>query len=141
MSVEKKIEYCAKLRGVYPCLIHRTIHEFGQFLQDMVNFFVFNIESPNIFTKQFQKEIKDRKLDFEKFSTYVDLFVEFWEHFDEIAERAVSHDSEVAGLNPVRLEGGDTLPSPRSPRRNDRWEREACPYISLRSLRIKHLRS
>jgi len=111
-DVEKKIEYCAKLRGVYPCLMHRTIHEFGKFLQDMVNFFIFNIESPNIFTKQFQKEIKDRKLDFEKFSTYVDLFVEFWERFDEIAERAVSCDSEAGGSNPVRLVGLGHVPQP-----------------------------
>ena len=90
MDIEEKIEYCAKLRGVYPFLVHRTIFEFGRFLQDMADFLVFGSESDDVLIRQFQRELESekRRLDPEKFSAYIDLFVEFWEKFDELSFKA-----------------------------------------------------
>jgi len=82
---EKILDECRKLRNLPPKLSHRIFKEFGEFLSDMVDFLVFDKESGNQFFRAFQKRIKKKKkLDPEKFETYLNLFLEYWRTFSSL---------------------------------------------------------
>jgi hypothetical protein len=82
-EIIKKLDKCRKLRGLTKELSHRTFFEFGYFLQEMVDFLVFDRLSDSADLRNFQKSLDKEKLDREDFNTYVDLFVKYWENFEK----------------------------------------------------------
>jgi hypothetical protein len=82
-EIIKKLDRCRKLRGLPKQLSHRTFFEFGYFLQEMVEFLVFDRLSKDKDMRNFQKSLNKKKLDRENFNTYVDLFVKYWENFEK----------------------------------------------------------
>jgi hypothetical protein len=82
-EIIKKLDKCRKLRGLTKELSHRTFFEFGHFLQEMVDFLVFDRLSDSADLRNFQKSLDKEKLDREDFNTYVDLFVKYWENFEK----------------------------------------------------------
>jgi hypothetical protein len=77
-EIIKKLDRCRELRGLPKQLSHRTFFEFGGFLQEMVDFLVFNKLSKEEDMRNFQKGLDTKKLDPEDFNTYVDLFLKYW---------------------------------------------------------------
>ena len=74
------LDECRKMRNLPEELRHRTFVEFGFFIKDMVDFFVWNVYSDDNLVRKFQKKIEKNKGKYnpEKFGTYVELFHQFW---------------------------------------------------------------
>jgi mannose-1-phosphate guanylyltransferase len=81
-SIEKMIEKCMEISGYPEELKHRFYYNFGIFLQDMVNYLVWKQLSEDSILREFQKTINVNDYNPEKFETYLELFMKFYEWMD-----------------------------------------------------------
>jgi len=78
-DAEKVFERCAEISNIPEGLKHRIFYNFGVFLQDMVEYFIWCKFSEDTVLRDFQKEIDINKYDPENFDTYLELFEKFYE--------------------------------------------------------------
>jgi hypothetical protein len=77
-NVEKCLDECRKLRGLPEELRHRVFYDFGFFLQEMVDYLVWGLQSEDLDIRRFQEKIDATEYDAESFETYVRLFEAFY---------------------------------------------------------------
>jgi len=96
-EIEEILDECRKLRGLTDDLRHRTFGEFGWFLQDMVDFLIFNKTSEDEGLAKFQKAIKEKQDSYkpEDFKTYVGLFKEYWQQRPQLTPEEYALDLEA----------------------------------------------
>jgi hypothetical protein len=81
-EIQEKFYKCAKIRGILDNkeLMHRVYFHFAYFLEQMINYLVWDEESEDEEIKAFQKTINKGYYEKrrESFKTYVDLFLKFY---------------------------------------------------------------
>jgi hypothetical protein len=81
-EIQEKFYKCAKIRGILDNkeLMHRVYFHFAYFLEQMINYLVWDEESEDEEIRAFQKTINKEyyKRRRESFKTYVYLFLKFY---------------------------------------------------------------
>jgi len=82
-DAEEVFNRCMEISGFPEELKHRIIWRFGFFLQEMVNYLVWEELSKDNVLSEFQQTIDRDKYDPEKFDSYLELFEKFYEWMDK----------------------------------------------------------
>ncbi len=96
-NIEQVLDECRKLRNLNESSRHRTFYEFGNFLQDMVDFLIFGEISKDEELARFQEDIATQRKEYnaENFATYISLFQEYWKRRPQQTAEDIEEEMRV----------------------------------------------